>query len=97
MRESDPIVDRDVKVGALIRHVRKEMSLTVREVATKLGVSRTFMEHIEKGNRHLPARIVRALCDLLDCYPDDIGVCASCYGSGYHTPCQTTDGSHGQK
>lgn len=74
----------DKRTGESIRHTRKGLGLSMREVARRAKISAPYLSDIERGNRRVPngtmeriraaikkARIVKSH-----------GVCQSCKGSG---------------
>lgn len=54
--------------GALVRRLRKEQNLGLRETAGKVGITAGYLSRIEKGVEQYPPReeIIQALATLLD-------------------------------
>ena len=57
-------------VGALIKQARLEKGYTQEELADKIGVSTSFIGHIERGSRKLSVETLYALCKALDTSAD---------------------------
>lgn len=58
-------------IGALIAGRRAELGLSLRDVAGKVGVSRSYISDIENGRGRLTAdATIRALADALQVDPD---------------------------
>jgi len=59
-------------LGARIRKRRMQMGLEVRELATKTGISRRYLSHLENGTRtHMRPRrytVLRTALDVTDDY-----------------------------
>lgn len=47
--------------GASIRHVRKGLGLSGREVAKRAGISAPYLCDIEMGNRHAPIKTLEGI------------------------------------
>lgn len=45
-----------------IQAIRKELGLTMDEFGSRLGVGRSAISHIEKGNRNLSDQMSRSIC-----------------------------------
>ncbi len=52
--------------GEVIRHRRRELNLTQREVASRINTSTTCVGHLESGKRHPSDQIVTRLAEVLD-------------------------------
>lgn len=59
-------------LGMMIKTRRKEMKLTQEDLAEKVGISASFMGHIERGSRVLSVDTLRKLCIVLDLSADDL-------------------------
>lgn len=59
-------------LGLMIKTRRKEMKLTQEDLAEKVGISASFMGHIERGSRVLSVDTLRKLCISLDLSADDL-------------------------
>jgi transcriptional regulator with XRE-family HTH domain len=57
-------------LGLKIKTRRKEMKLTQEDLAEKVGISASFMGHIERGSRVLSVDTLRKLCIVLDLSAD---------------------------
>lgn len=57
-------------MGLMIKTRRKEMKLTQEDLAEKVGISTSFMGHIERGSRVLSVDTLRKLCVVLDLSAD---------------------------
>jgi transcriptional regulator with XRE-family HTH domain len=58
--------DKNTEIGKILRQKRKSMSLTMREVAEKSGVSASHLSRIEQGDRFPSASVLRRLASPLD-------------------------------
>ena len=54
-----------VQLGKLVRIRRKGLGLTQEELAEVLGVSTSFVGHIERGTRKLSVETLHGLCRAL--------------------------------
>ena len=59
-----------VQLGKLVRIRRKSLGLTQEELAELLGVSTSFVGHIERGTRKLSVETLHGLCMALDTSAD---------------------------
>ena len=59
-------------LGERVRQYRKEMQLTQEELAVKIGMSASFLGHIERGTRILSVDTLVSLCHVLGCTPNDL-------------------------
>ena len=48
--------------GERIRSIRKELGLTLEKFGAKLGVGKTAISNIEKGNRNLTEQMALSIC-----------------------------------
>lgn len=53
-------------VGRAVRRIRAERGLSQEQLADSLGVHRTYMGGVERGERNLTLRSVERLADRLD-------------------------------
>lgn len=58
----------------MIRHLRSEMGLSLRQMAERLGISESFLSQIENGRRRPSVDLLGAIADLLKCDPDELSV-----------------------
>jgi len=58
--------------GARVRAVRRKQSLTQEELAEKVGISASFMGHIERGSRIASLETLVALCNALKVTPQHL-------------------------
>ena len=63
MAQGSPIVRRK-ELGTLLRRLRDENGLTVKQVTERLMCSPSKVSRIETGHRRVTLRDVRDLCDL---------------------------------
>ena len=56
-------------LGARVRTLRREHSLTQEELAEQVGISPSFMGHIERGSRIASLETLVALCNTLKTSP----------------------------
>lgn len=55
-----------VRVGETIRALREARGLTLDELANAVGISRPYLNNIERGERRLTAVLAARLADRLD-------------------------------
>lgn len=48
--------------GERVRRVRKELRLTLEKFGEKVGVGKTAISNIEKGNRNLTEQMAKSIC-----------------------------------
>ena len=48
--------------GERVKKIRKSLNLTLEKFGEKLGVGRTAISNIEKGNRKLTNQMTRSIC-----------------------------------
>lgn len=48
--------------GERVKEVRKSLSLTLEKFGEKLGVGKTAISNIEKGNRNLTEQMTKSIC-----------------------------------
>ena len=58
--ENDPL-----NFGQVIRHRRRELRLTLKEVAARVGTSKPYIAHLESGHRHPSDKVVAKLARAL--------------------------------
>lgn len=56
-------------LGKRIRKIRRQLSLTQEELAEQVGISASFMGHIERGSRVASLETLVALCNTLNVTP----------------------------
>lgn len=73
--------------GARVRTVRRQIGLTQEELAEQVGISASFLGHIERGTRVASLETLVALCNTLNISPMYL-LQASLQGSeeGYQFP-----------
>ena len=57
-------------MGSRIRAVRRQHSLTQEHLAEKVGISASFLGHIERGTRVASLETLVALCNVLNVAPE---------------------------
>lgn len=57
-------------LGAKVRQLRRGMRLTQEELAEQVGISASFMGHIERGTRVASLETLVALCNVLQTKPE---------------------------
>lgn len=57
-------------LGKRVKALRRQMHLTQEQLAEKLGLSASFLGHIERGTRAASLDTVVALCNALDVSPE---------------------------
>ena len=48
--------------GARVKEIRKTLNLTLEKFGEKLGVGKTAISNIEKGNRNLTEQMTKSIC-----------------------------------
>ena len=61
-----------IALGQRIKVKRKDLRMTQEDLAEKVGISSSFMGHIERGSRVLSVDTLRRLCVVLDVSADDL-------------------------
>jgi len=61
-----------VALGQRIRKIRRQRDFTQAELAEKLGISTSFIGHIERGTRVLSMATFVQLCSVLDTDPNTL-------------------------
>ena len=67
-------------IGRKIRDHRRRKGLTQAELAERVGISLSFLGHIERGTRKLSVETLYELCKALNCSADQL------LGTGKYTP-----------
>lgn len=57
-------------LGSRIRAVRRQQSLTQEHLAEKVGISASFLGHIERGTRVASLETLVSLCNVLNVAPE---------------------------
>ena len=70
---SDPI---DLEFGRSLRAARKATGLSMSQVARQLGVTVTYISHMEAGRRWPSAETARRLAQICGADPDEFSVLA---------------------
>lgn len=61
-----------VAVGRRIRAMRRGAGLTQAELAERVGISASFLGHVERGTRVLSVETLVALCQALGVTPNEL-------------------------
>jgi len=59
-------------IGQRVRNLRRTEGLTQSELADRVGISASFLGHIERGTRVLSLETLMALCAALSVTPNDL-------------------------
>src|SRR5687768_16383107 len=62
----DAIPDRKLFLGGRLKRLRRELSLTQTAMAAGLGVSPSYLNHIERNQRPVSAQLLLRLADTYD-------------------------------
>lgn len=57
-------------LGKRVRQARRQRGITQEILAEQVGISASFMGHIERGTRVASLETLVALCNALECSPD---------------------------
>lgn len=57
-------------LGSRVRQARRQMALTQEELAEKMGISASFLGHIERGSRVASLETLVSLCNVLKVTPE---------------------------
>lgn len=60
------------KLGAVIRKIREEQQLSQEELASLVGVHRTYMGSIERGERNISLLNIRRIASALKIKPSEL-------------------------
>ena len=55
-----------------VKHLRKERGITQEELAVKVGISASFLGHIERGTRVASLETLVKLCHALNTHPNHL-------------------------
>ena len=58
----------------MIRQLRTELGLSLRQTAARLGISESFLSQIENDKRRPSAALLHAIAELLKCNPDELAL-----------------------
>ncbi len=61
-----------ITFGRRVRHFRQQLHLTQEQLAERVGVSASFLGHIERGSRVASLETVMQLCAVLGVTPNDL-------------------------
>lgn len=64
-----------IAFGQRIRHFRKHKCLTQESLSEQVGISASFLGHIERGSRIASLETLMHLCRALDVSPNDLLGC----------------------
>lgn len=64
--------DLQRRVGANLRRIRQERGLSQEQFAEVLGVHRTYMGGLERGERNLTLRSLERIAVLIEISPEDL-------------------------
>lgn len=62
-------------IGVQVRHRRLEKRMTQEQLSQEVGISLSFLGHIERGTRKMSVETLIAICDALECSPNDLLGC----------------------
>jgi transcriptional regulator with XRE-family HTH domain len=62
----------EISLGQRIRELREKADLSLRGLATRIGISAPFLSDIELGRRFPSEEILAKLADALDVSPDEL-------------------------
>ena len=71
-------------MGLRIRNARRAKEMTQEELADKLGISASFLGHLERGTRVASLETLVALCNELQVSPDHL--LAGSLDASFHVP-----------
>ena len=78
-------------LGQKVRFVRKQKNMTQEQLAEAVGISASFLGHIERGTRVASLETLVALCNTLNTTPEYL-LSASLNNSLYQMPTGFSDG-----
>lgn len=61
-----------VDFGRRVKHLRKQQGITQKGLAIKVGISASFLGHIERGTRVASLETLVKLCHTLNTYPSHL-------------------------
>jgi len=62
----DPVADRKLFLGGRLKRLRRDLALTQTAMAADLGVSPSYLNHIERNQRPVSAQLLLRLADTYD-------------------------------
>ena len=77
-------------LGHKVRILRRARCITQEELATQVGISASFLGHIERGTRVLSLDTLLALCDTLGVTPNDL-LSVEAYAAQQQLPTDLTE------
>ena len=77
-------------LGHKVRILRRARRITQEELATQVGISASFLGHIERGTRVLSLDTLLALCDTLGVTPHDL-LSVEAYAAQQQLPTDLTE------
>ncbi|MBQ7865619.1 MAG: helix-turn-helix transcriptional regulator [Clostridia bacterium] len=77
-------------LGHKVRILRRARRITQEELATQVGISASFLGHIERGTRVLSLDTLLALCDTLGVTPNDL-LSVEAYAAQQQLPTDLTE------
>ena len=77
-------------LGHKVRILRRARRITQEELATQVGISASFLGHIERGTRVLSLDTLLALCDTLGVTPNDL-LSVEAYAAQQQLPTDMTE------
>ena len=77
-------------LGHKVRILREARRITQEELATQVGISASFLGHIERGTRVLSLDTLLALCDTLGVTPNDL-LSVEAYAAQQQLPTDLTE------
>ncbi len=58
--------------GRRVRELRKALGLSQLELAEKIGIDRSYMGFIERGERNVSLEVIAKIADALDTTPEEL-------------------------
>jgi len=58
--------------GRHVRELRKTLGLSQLELAEKVGIDRSYMGFIERGERNVSLEVIAKIADALDTTPEEL-------------------------
>ena len=77
-------------LGHKVRILRRARRITQEALARQVGISASFLGHIERGTRVLSLDTLLALCDTLDVTPNDL-LSVEAYAAQQQLPTDLTE------
>lgn len=72
-------------MGLRVRALRRQLGITQEELAEQVGISASFLGHIERGTRVASLETLVALCNTLETTPEYL-LCNSLTSSAHNVP-----------